>query len=251
MPLPSLRRILNSTPGSATDIDYNDQVVEQYVNTEVISRDGSVAMTAPLVGVPAVNSNEYVTLAQVNDSGGGVATVPTGTIVDFGGVTAPFGWALCNGGVQSSTDPTYAPLHSVIGTRFGDAGAGNFNLPDFRSRVAVGVNAANPATDTVGETGGSADAIVATHTHTATMSGTASTNTHKHTSFVRGNFGTFSSDTSGTLVTTPPIQNLPEGTGFDSHSHTISGSVTVTGAGESPTNKNYPPFVVVTKIIKL
>lgn len=250
MPLPSLRRILNNTPGTATDIDYNDQVVEQYVNTEVIARDGSIAMTAPLVGVPAVNSNEYVTLAQVNDSGGGVATVPTGTIVDFGGVAAPNGWALCNGGVQSSTDPTYAPLYAVIGVRFGDAGAGNFNLPDFRSRVAVGVNAADPAADTVGDTGGSADVPVVTHSHD--LSGTTASDQHRHsyTDKYRSVSGVVQSGS--TYGYNPGLTVDSENTGYDTHDHSLSGGTATAPAGAvSGAGQNYPPFVTVTKIIKL
>jgi len=169
----TLRRILNDTPGTATDIDYNFQTLEDYVNAELIHRDGSVAMQAPLVGVDAVNDNELVTKRQL------AAGIPVGTIIDWAGdendpgVDIPEGWAVCNGQTQSATDPEWAPLWAVIGQRYGGAG-NNFQLPNLQMRMAIGADGTNrPAA-----TGGSLN--VAQHTHTATFTGTALGN-HKHT----------------------------------------------------------------------
>lgn len=54
--------------------------------------------------------------------------VPTGTILAFGGVTAPNGFLICNGSAVSRT--TYANLFKVIGTRYGAGnGSTTFNLP--------------------------------------------------------------------------------------------------------------------------
>ena len=54
--------------------------------------------------------------------------VPTGTILAFGGVTAPNGFLICNGSAVSRT--TYANLFAVIGTRYGGGnGSTTFNLP--------------------------------------------------------------------------------------------------------------------------
>ena len=59
-----------------------------------------------------------------NSDGG----VPTGTILPYGGSTAPNGFLLCDGSAVSRT--TYAALYAVIGDVYG-AGDGNstFNLP--------------------------------------------------------------------------------------------------------------------------
>ena len=38
--MPPLRPILNNTPASATDVDWNFQAVEDYVATDLIHRDG-------------------------------------------------------------------------------------------------------------------------------------------------------------------------------------------------------------------
>ena len=46
--MPPLRNILNDTPATAVDVDWNFQTVEDYIATDLIHRDGSVAMEAPL-----------------------------------------------------------------------------------------------------------------------------------------------------------------------------------------------------------
>jgi microcystin-dependent protein len=61
---------------------------------------------------------------------------PPGTIVAYGGNTAPAGWLLCNGQLHSKTG-AYAVLYGVIGNNFGNTG-GSFNVPDFRGRFLRG-----------------------------------------------------------------------------------------------------------------
>ena len=82
----------------------------------------------------------------------GAATVPTGTIVMWGGnsLTLPSGWLLCDGAAVSRT--TYAALFAVVGTAFGPGdGSTTFNLPDYRQNFPRG--AANDGQR--GGTGGS------------------------------------------------------------------------------------------------
>ena len=38
----TLHSILNDTPANAVDVDFNFQVIEDYVNTELIKRDGTM-----------------------------------------------------------------------------------------------------------------------------------------------------------------------------------------------------------------
>ncbi len=245
--LASLRRILNDTAGTATDIDFNFQSLESFVNTEVVNRDGSVAMTAPLVGVPAVNNNEYATLAQISGASG---VIPIASVFDYGGDTAPPGFVLCDGQAYSSTDPTYEALFAVIGYKFGDAGGGNFRVPDLRTKVAVGAGSGFA----VGATGGTADAVLPTHTHTATLTGGLATSTGAHVhnaarpDTAQVPQGDGSSGNRGLSLSSQP----PDQTGFGgTHSHTVTGTVTVNEAGESPTNRNFPPYVVHNYIIKV
>ena len=56
-----------------------------------------------------------------------------GEIIDYGGATAPAGWALCDGGELNRT--THADLFAVIGTTFGTGnGTDTFNVPDLCGR---------------------------------------------------------------------------------------------------------------------
>jgi len=60
--------------------------------------------------------------------------VPTGSIIDYAGATAPTGWLMCQGQAVSRT--TYAALFGVIGAYYGAGdGSTTFNLPDLRGRV--------------------------------------------------------------------------------------------------------------------
>jgi microcystin-dependent protein len=81
-----------------------------------------------------------------------------GVIVAYGAATAPTGWLLCDGSAVSQA--TYAALYAAIGTDFGPDTGGNFTLPDYRGRFALGKSATGTGS-TVGETGGALD-----HTHT-------------------------------------------------------------------------------------
>jgi microcystin-dependent protein len=63
--------------------------------------------------------------------------VPVGSLVLFGSVTAPPGWALCDGSLLNRV--TFATLFAVIGTTYGAGdGSTTFAVPDLRSRVPMG-----------------------------------------------------------------------------------------------------------------
>ena len=64
------------------------------------------------------------------------ALCPPGTIVAYGGQTAPAGWFLCNG--VTLTRSSYPALFSAIGTSFGSTSWTNFRVPDFRGRFLRG-----------------------------------------------------------------------------------------------------------------
>ncbi|WP_144722245.1 tail fiber protein [Cellulosimicrobium sp. TH-20] len=107
--------------------------------------------------------------------GGGGFTMPPGALVLFGGASAPSGWLLCDGRAVSRS--TYAALYSAVGTAYGAGdGSTTFNLPDFRGRVAAGVNGSD-ADFARGKTGGAK-----THTLTADEmpSHTHVQNSHTH-----------------------------------------------------------------------
>ena len=93
--------------------------------------------------------------------------IPTGSTIDFAGSVVPAGFLLCDGSIVSQT--TYSNLFSVIGTFWntGGEGAGNFRLPDFRRKVAVGSGGTGTGTlgNTVGNTGGAEDVTVSQNSH--------------------------------------------------------------------------------------
>jgi microcystin-dependent protein len=65
--------------------------------------------------------------------------MPVGTILPYGGETAPEGWLLCNGDAKSRTD--FADLFAAIGTNFGQGdGSATFNVPDLRGRFLRGAD---------------------------------------------------------------------------------------------------------------
>jgi microcystin-dependent protein len=83
--------------------------------------------------------------------------LPAGSIIQWGGSTAPSNWLLCDGSNVSRS--TYASLFQAIGTTFGVGdGTSTFTLPDLRGRVAVGKNGGTFGT--LGSTGGAE-----THVH--------------------------------------------------------------------------------------
>jgi microcystin-dependent protein len=149
---------------------------------------------------------------------------PTGGLIMWGTGTAPSGWLLCTGTAVSRT--TYAALFAVIGTTFGIGdGSTTFNLPNYTNRMPYGT--------TIGATGGSADAVVVSHTHTVTDPG------HLHTYTFRSNQAVQSgSDTPCWVGTT--TQNTSSATT----------GISIDTAGVSGTNANLPPYLGINFIIK-
>ena len=92
---------------------------------------------------------------------------------------APVGWALCQG--QSLPISQNTALFSLIGTTFGGDGVQTFNLPDLRSRVAVGQGQGQGLSPYVqGQIGGQEGVALTTqqapaHTHTLMASGNVTT----------------------------------------------------------------------------
>jgi hypothetical protein len=138
-------------------------------------------------------------------------------------------------------------------------------------RVPVGFDATNPLFDTAQETGGTADAVVATHTHTATTTLASTTHTHtgttstaadhEHPSGVRVEALTA---TYGTAYVAPigdyldhisgSTNNSTNTLGAGSHNHTITtgnnsvtptASTVNTAAGVTGVNQNYQPYITV------
>ena len=156
-----LRSILNDTPATAVDVDWNFQTVEDFIANDVIKRDGSTAMEAPLnlLGPPASQPTHAVTKGYVDAN-----VIPIATIWQFAGDVAPASWAICDGAEKSSTDPAWVPLFNIIGYKYGQNGT-NFKLPDFRARGPIGRLAGDALFGSLGQQGGSRDVALPSHSH--------------------------------------------------------------------------------------
>ena len=99
-------------------------------------------------------------------------------------------------------------------------------------RVPVGFNAANALFDTAEETGGSADATLPSHTHTATVTDPS----HFHT------YGQATNGVQGNIANPSPF-----GAGTAHNTSTATTGITVANSteGSSGTNANYQPYITV------
>ena len=108
---------------------------------------------------------------------GSIQTIPIGTVNAFAGTVAPAGWLICNGDSYLTT--VYNLLFDIIGTTYGDAGAGTFRVPDLAGRHPVGLlgipsnnnNRITSGTSTIGGVSGNptstiTEANLPDHTHT-------------------------------------------------------------------------------------
>jgi len=158
---------------------------------------------------PGTNTTQIATTAFVLANG-----VPSGSIMMWSGSIAsiPSGWLLCDG---------------TSGT------------PDLRNRFIVGAG----STYAVAATGGSADAIVVSHTHTATSAVVDPGHSHNfpNTAIAQNNTGqqgrTDGSQASSMTATSSATTNITVNT-------------TVASAGSSGTNANLPPYYALAYIMK-
>ena len=174
-----------------------------------------LAVSPTLTGSPlAPTANVATSNTQIATTAFVRSIVPAGIILMWSGSTAsiPSGWVLCNG------------LNST---------------PDLRNRFIVGAG----VTYAVDETGGSANATLPSHNHTAVSSVTDPSHTHGVPDL--SNSGTiFSSTTAGgaaiVLAATP---SRSSNTG-------ITVATTVNSSGTSATNANLPPYYALAYIMK-
>ena len=122
--------------------------------------------------------------------------IPTGGIVQYGGVSAPTSWLFCDGAAVERS--TYADLFAALGGLSSPYGLGNnvstFNVPDLRGRVPMGAGtgAGGGLSSTGRPTGGQGltaralgaydgDERLQAHTHSVTGNTGGQSQTHTHT----------------------------------------------------------------------
>jgi microcystin-dependent protein len=168
----------------------------------------------------------------------GTFLVPTGSVIMWPSNTSPTNWKICDGTAISRV--TFVDLFSLIGTTFGIGdGSTTFNLPDYRNRTPYGAD-----TYAIGATGGSANAVIVSHTHTATPVVTDPGHSHLINASSDGAIG-------GTNNLGPGSgPNSTTSSGTTSVSTGITVATSISTVGSSGTNANLPPYLAINFIIK-
>jgi len=110
-----------------------------------VTPSGDVTMSN--AGVTAIGATK-ITDAMIN-SGAVSILHPSGSIIMYGGSSAPTGWLLCDGASYLRAD--YAALYAIIGNAFGTADGTHFNVPDMKGAFPRGAGQSTIFTDNVTE----------------------------------------------------------------------------------------------------
>ena len=179
--------------------------------------------------------------------------VPVGSVFYIASSTAPDGYLVCNGdsvpngfGFVQDKSFDFSSLYAVLGSTYGSAG----QLPNLSGKFAG-------YSSTPGATGGSANAIVVSHSHgvTSAPGGNLTISDPGHTHVLRGSFIDESTERSrGNIV------DDDRGNGINNEEHTNPGAtqsftgISISGStqlfGSSATNANLPPYLGMRPIIK-
>ena len=211
----------------------------------------------PNGSVLVADSSQSVGVRWAAASSSSGAVVPTGTILPYGGTTAPAGgFLLCNGQAVSRSE--YAELFNVINIAYGAGnGSSTFNIPDLRGRIPAGFNTGDSNFGVMGASTGRASTVLVggtpapssnevqlpghahgitftgqgEHDHTGVNTGIQDTN-HSHTGSTSGGDHTHqvpyfrntatvnASSAVGVVGTAGDVTAATKGTG--SHSHGVS-----------------------------
>lgn len=217
--------------GSGSEALANVAVTGGAINGAIIGGSNAVAGT-----FTTLTANATTVTSLTVTTGGGIA--PTGSLTMWAGAVAspPTGWLACNGANVSRT--TYSALFAVVGTTWGAGdGSTTFTLPNILNKFPVGAG----DTYALAATGGSANAIVVSHTHTANVTDPG----HAHTTTINYGVG----GEGGTVQSLTSVSN--QGTVAKASSSNTTGiTVSIDSTGSSATNANLPPYVAVGYIIK-
>jgi hypothetical protein len=140
--------------------------------------------------------------------------IPSGVILLWSGSigSIPTGYVLCNG---------------------------SNGTPDLRDRFIVGAG----STYAVNASGGSADAIVVSHTHTASSTSVVTDPGHTHPAQMQSTSGAFGPGAFSVFYTSGNTSSATTGV-------TVATTTTNASAGTSGTNANLPPYYALAYIMK-
>lgn len=214
-----------TAPTAAVDTNTTQLATTAYVIGQGYLKSSTASSTYAPLASPALTGTPTAPTATAGTNTTQLATtafattaianaIPSGIIsLWYGSVASiPSGWALCNG---------------LNGT------------PDLRDRFIVGAG----STYAVAATGGSKDAIVVSHTHTATVTDPG----HTHNTYGKAENNAIPSGGAQVIVsrTSNPTQNTATTLA------TTDISVGISTTGSSGTNANLPPYYALAYIMKL
>lgn len=137
-----LYNFVNATASNADQVDAEFDQILAFLNSNVVHKDGTVAMTGQLI----LTGNPTVMLgAAPKQYVDAMVTTPAlpGVVVMWGGAGVPVGWLECNG--QAVSRAVYATLFAAVSTTHGAGdGSTTFNVPDFRGRAPFGNGTMSP-----------------------------------------------------------------------------------------------------------
>jgi hypothetical protein len=200
---------------------------DTFTNTSTLTSSGTLAVTGNFTLDGAAGTSGQVMLS----AGTGTPTwgdaFVTGMIMMWSGTiaTIPSGWALCDG---------------TSGT------------PDLRNKMIVAADAddggvaKSTVTGTASQSGGSKDAIVVEHTHTATVTDSG----HSHPFGNNGNTGGYDAGGWGGPYI---LATGARGSNWRTDTESATTGITVANSteGSSGTNANLPPYYALAFIMKL
>ena len=209
---------LKIVKGTEIDTEFNN------IATAVATKADLASPT--FTGTPTLPTG---TIAVTQSSGSNTTTIATTAFVQAAiALLYPVGSVYTNASV--STNPATL-LGFGTWTAFG------------AGRVMVGFDSGNSLFDTAEETGGSADAIVVSHTHTATSVVTDPGHTHTLTPI-----GNTTGGSSGRAVA--GANNVSQAVTIASETTGITVATTINSTGSSGTNANLPPYYALCYIMK-
>lgn len=235
---------------AATGTSASAGVATKYARADHVHTVGTASVVAGDIAAGGVSASNQIANAIITTSHFGSGVVdkaaisadqqsPSGSVLMYVGTSAPTGYLFCDG--TSYLTASYAALFAIIGYTYGGSG-GNFNVPDFRTRLPRG--AATPTTaGTLNVQGGNdsititnipahvhgvgtlAAAAVADHAHT--WSGTTGVNSVDHT---HG----FTATTGGMNSNTVHSHGIIDGANYSFLSYQnsgVQGGLVLTGSG--------------------
>ena len=205
-----------------TEIDAEFTAIASAISSKADSNSPTLTGT-PLAPTASAGTNTTQIASTAFVATAVAGAIPSGGIIIWSGSAAaiPTGWVLCNG--SNST-------------------------PDLRDKFVVGAGSSYA----VGATGGSANAIVVSHDHTLSASGTTASNgDHQHNIYATAGAPVkFNLFDDGRLTGDSGTVDMGLTATAGSHNHTVTVTGTTASSGSSATNANLPPYYALCYIMK-